>query len=263
MVDSNVSEKTIHLFESISTVLLFGLQMALNAVLFVGIMVIPILPYIWEMVSTANSQFASTIALYLYIMLFGVEFWAGRLIVFSGIVILLVALVQLLLNRRKGDELICSGLYSRMRHPQFTGIILITFGLSVILAIMGRYFSITRFDAMGYWLLSAFGYICIAKFEEWRLTRKLGDRFRKYKENVPFLFPLRVSKKVPDIVLTALIVVPLWAILMYFPFPHLPQFALRQDITIELSPFVLGVAIATWISPFLVATLVYFKKSKH
>ncbi len=258
----NVSEKARHLFESVATVLLFGLQTVFSVGIFTGIMVIPLLPYIWQMVSTDNPQFTATLIHSVYIMLFAVEFWVGRLIAFVGVAILLVALVQLLLSRRKGNELIDSGLYSRMRHPQFTGIILITFGLSFMVATMGQYWSNTRFEVMSYWLLSAFGYIAIAKFEEWRLTKKLGDCFKSYSKSVPFLFPVRLSKKIPDIVLTVLVLILFWILLLYIPFPSLPQFAPRSNRELELSPFVLGVAIATWVAPFLAAAAIYLKKRK-
>lgn len=262
-MSSNVIEKVSHLFESVSVVLLFGLQTLLSAGLFMGIMAIPLLPYIWRMISSADTNFAARFVKYLYVMLFGVEFWIGRLIIFVGIAILFIALFQLLLSHRRGNELVKSGLYSRMRHPQFTGIILITFGVSILVAIMGRYFSITRFKIMSYWLLSTFGYIAIAKFEEWRLTKKFGDMFCQYKEDVPFLFPIQPSKKIPEMLLTVLIVTLFWIVLLYFPFPRLTGFGFLQVLQIELSPFVLGIAIVTWIIPFLVVALVYLKKRKH
>lgn len=228
-----------------------------------GIMAIPLLPYIWRMISSADTNFAAGFVHYLYVMLFGVEFLVGRLILFAGIAILFIALFQLLLSRRRGNELVKSGLYSRMRHPQFTGIILITFGISILVATMGRYFIINRFKIMSYWLLSTFGYIAIAKFEEWRLTKKFGDKFCQYKEDVPFLFPIPPSKKIPEMLLTVLTVTLFWFVLLYFPFPRLTEFGLRQNPQIELSPFVLGIAIVTWIIPFLVAALIYLKKREN
>jgi protein-S-isoprenylcysteine O-methyltransferase Ste14 len=262
-VSSDVIEKVRHLFELVSVALLFGIQTLLSAGLFMGIMAIPLLPYIWRMISSADTTFAAGFVYYLYVMLFGVEFWFGRLIIFVGITILFIALFQLLLSRRRGNELVRLGLYSRMRHPQFTGIILITFGISILVATMGRYFSITRFEVMSYWLLSTFGYIAIAKFEEWRLTKKFGDMFCQYKEAVPFLFPIQPSKKIPEMLLTVLTVTLFWIVLLYFPFPRLTEFGFRQVPHIELSPFVLGIALATWITPFLIAALIHLKKRKN
>jgi hypothetical protein len=87
--------------------------------------------------------------------------------------------------------------------------------------------------------------------------------FCQYKEAVPFLFPIKSSKKIPEMLLTVLIVTLFWIVLLYFPFPRLLGFGFRQVIQIELSPFVWGIAIVTWITPFLVAALVYLKKRKN
>jgi protein-S-isoprenylcysteine O-methyltransferase Ste14 len=227
MIGFNVSEKVRHLFEGFFTVLLFVVQTTISAGLFMGIMAIPLLPYIWKMISRADANFASRLSYNVTLMLFAEEFWIGKIIALVGVIILFVALSQLLRNRRKGVELIESGAYSWVRHPQFTGIIVITFGLSVIVATMGHYFAYTRFEVMSYWLLQVLGYIAIAKFEEWRLIKKLGDRFTRYKENVPFLFPVKSPWKIPELLFTVLIVILFWIVLLYFPFPPLPQFPYR------------------------------------
>jgi protein-S-isoprenylcysteine O-methyltransferase Ste14 len=259
---SIISEGMRQLFGSFLAVFLFGLHLLLSAGLFMGIMVIPLLPYIWRMILSANETFAAGFIFYLYVALFGIEFWIGRLIIFTGIAILFISLFQLLLSKRRGNKIVKSGLYSKMRHPQFTGILLITFGISVLVATMGRYFGTGKFEIMSYWLLSTFGYIAIAKFEESRLTKKL-DAFRQYKKEVPFLFPIKPSKRVPEMLITILIVGLLWIVLLFAPFSNLPLFGFRVTPTIALSPFVLGLAITTWIAPFLVAALVYLKKSRQ
>jgi protein-S-isoprenylcysteine O-methyltransferase Ste14 len=213
------------------------------------------------MILSADKTFAAGVIHYLYIALFGVEFWIGRLIVFAGITILFISLFQLLLSKRKGNRVVKSGLYSKMRHPQFTGIILITFGISVIVATMGRYFPDGKFRFMSYWLLSTFGYIAIAKFEEWQLNKKL-DEFRQYKKVVPFLFPIQPSRRVPEMQITLLIVGLLWIVLLFAPFSNIPLFYLTQTSQIALSLFVLGVAVTTWIVPFLVVVALYYLKKR-
>ena len=216
MAGSRLSEKAWHLLEAVFTALLFGTQAILNAGMFMGIMMIPLLPYVWALLSDPN--YARALGFNFYVLFLAKEFWVGRMIAFVGVAILFVALGQLLWSRRKGVELIESGLYSWVRHPQFTGIIVVIVGLTIIVGTNGSYFPLGLFQVMSLWLLQVFGYIAIAKFEEWRLVKKLGDRYRQYKRRVPFLFPIKSPQRLPEVLFSVLIAIVVWLILLFLPY---------------------------------------------
>lgn len=216
----NVSQKIRHLAEALFTVLLFGMQTIYNMGVFFGIMTIPLLPYVWFVLTDSN--YANAVWFNAEFMLFASkEIWVGRIIVFIGVAVLLLAAAWFLWSRYKGIELIQSGLYSRIRHPQFTGIVIITIGLTVMVATYGNYYPRTMFQDMGVWLLQVLGYIAIAKYEDWSLLKKFGDRYRQYKQRVPFLFPIKNPKRIPETLFTILIVLLFWVILSIFPFYNL------------------------------------------
>lgn len=213
----DVSQKIRHLLEVAFTALLFGMQTIYNMGIFFGIMTIPLLPYVWLVLTDSN--YANEVRFNAEFMLFASkEIWVGRIIAFVGVAVLLLAAAQFLWSRYKGSGLIQSGLYSRIRHPQFTGIILITVGLTVMVATYGSYYPRNKFQDMGVWLLQVFGYIAIAKYEDWNLLKKFGDRYRQYQQKVPFLFPIKNPKRIPETLFTILIAILIWAILFTFPF---------------------------------------------
>jgi protein-S-isoprenylcysteine O-methyltransferase Ste14 len=212
-----VSQRIRHLLEALSAVLLFGMQTIYNMGIFFGIMTIPLLPYVWRVLTDSN--YANAMQFNFEFMLFAFDkVWVGRIIVFAGVAVLLVAGAQFLWSRIKGRGLIQSGLYSRIRHPQFTGIILITVGLTVMIATHGEYYPRSKFQDVGVWLLQVLGYIALAKYEDWSLLKKFGDSYRQYQEKVPFLFPIKNPKRIPETVFTILIAVLIWVILLIFPF---------------------------------------------
>jgi protein-S-isoprenylcysteine O-methyltransferase Ste14 len=213
----NVSQNIRHLLEIAFTALLFGMQTIYNMGIFFGIMTIPLLPYVWLVLTDSN--YANAVRFNVEFMLFASkQIWVGRIIAFVGVAVLLLAAAQFLWSRYKGSGLIQSGLYSRIRHPQFTGIILITVGLTVMVATYGSYYPRSRFQDMGVWLLQVFGYITIAKYEDWSLLKKFGEGYRQYQQKVPFLFPIKNPKRIPETLFTILIAILIWAILFTFPF---------------------------------------------
>jgi protein-S-isoprenylcysteine O-methyltransferase Ste14 len=214
---SPVPQKIRHLLEVLSAALLFGMQSIYNMGLFYGIMTIPLLPYIWHVLTDSN--YANVFWFNVEYMLFASDkIWVGRIIAFVGVAVLLVAAAQFVWSRYKGCGLIQSGLYSRIRHPQFTGIILITVGLTVMIATYGSYYPRSKFQDMTVWLIQVLGYIAIAKYEDWSLLKKFGASYRQYQQKVPFLFPIKNPKRIPETLFTISIALLIWVILLSFPF---------------------------------------------
>jgi protein-S-isoprenylcysteine O-methyltransferase Ste14 len=78
------------------------------------------------------------------------------------------------------DTLQTKGLYSYVRHPQYMGILLVTFGLLIhwVTIILSVLFPILIFL-----------YYHLAKTEENYLKEKLGEQFIQYKNTVPMFIP--------------------------------------------------------------------------
>ena len=80
------------------------------------------------------------------------------------------------------ERVITTGLYSRMRHPQYTGAILAHIGITFLLS---PFYSLLVTP-----LVIFINYILCWK-EEIELVREFGNDYREYQSSVPMLFPRR------------------------------------------------------------------------
>ena len=101
----------------------------------------------------------------------------GSLIVFIG---------WIQIHRSKGDSLLNRGLYGIVRHPQYTGLFLVTTGFmfqwpSLLVLVM--------------WPVMIITYIRLARKEEEGLAEIFGTQFIKYKNTVPAFFPRLIPSK--------------------------------------------------------------------
>jgi len=147
-------------------------------------------------------------------MFFSKYFIVGRIIALIGIVVLAAGAVQLLLNRRRRIGLIETGAYSIVRHPQFAGIIILTMGLTVMVQTLGG----NSVELTGLWLLQILGYIGIARYEEVHLLKRFGESFQRYRQKVPFIFPIKCPSRIPETVFTVVIAFLIGLILLLFPY---------------------------------------------
>jgi len=105
----------------------------------------------------------------------------------SGIIILgfiLLAKGWKKVYRGEGD-LVTDGLYGRLRHPQYLGLILIVVAFLImwptILTVLLAPFLIAR-------------YLFLAREEDHELEKEFGEDFRRYKEMVPGFMPVLVKR---------------------------------------------------------------------
>jgi protein-S-isoprenylcysteine O-methyltransferase Ste14 len=210
---STFSQKMRHLFETLLTGLLFGTQIICDAGVWMGIMAIPLLPYVWLVLTDKN--YANAFWFNMEHMFFTEDSLIGTIITLAGVLVFLVSLTQFLWSRHKGNKLVHSGLYSKIRHPQFTGIIIITFGLTLLAKGYDNANSVIRLGTNDLWLIQVLGYIAIAKYEDWKLQKEARNDYQKYRQNVSFMFPIKPPRKIPETVLTILIAITLWLILLF------------------------------------------------
>ena len=95
----------------------------------------------------------------------------GSLIVFIG---------WIQIHRSKGDSLINRGLYGIVRHPQYSGLFLVTTGFmiqwpSLLVLLM--------------WPIMIITYVKLAGMEDKELAETFGTRFSEYRGSVPAFFP--------------------------------------------------------------------------
>jgi protein-S-isoprenylcysteine O-methyltransferase Ste14 len=214
MINSKRAEKIRHLLEALFTILLFSTQTILNAGIAISIMAIPLLPYLFYLLAGIGN-YPEALDTEIWAMFYLDTFIVGRMIASIGFVVLLLAAAQLLWSRHKGVELITTGAYSMVRHPQFTGIIIFTAGLTVMVLTNS---TANLFQTADLWLIQILGYVALARYEEWRLTKKFGDSYRQYKQRVPFLFPLKSPSRIPETLFTVFMAILIFLVLLFLPY---------------------------------------------
>ena len=84
-------------------------------------------------------------------------------------------------NKEEGEgRLVTDGIYSYMRHPQYTGFLLMTLGLLVHWATL---------PLLIMWPILVRQYLRLAKIEEEEMIANFGQEYKKYMERTPRFLP--------------------------------------------------------------------------
>ncbi len=162
-----------------------------------GIMLLPVITYLSRHLPRLSEQPFYEDLQWLFLHPSNIPGWA---IASLGLLLSLVALTTMLRNR---GRLLTSGLYGKVRHPQYLGFIVMTWGVSAVSVIWrhtgGRQFAS---DVLGYllnyWVVVALAYVVLAFLEERYLLKTHAQEYKEYKQEVPFLFPVPHPKRIPQ-----------------------------------------------------------------
>lgn len=156
-----------------------------------GIMSLPLISYFINFLS------------YPGIILFDIKFffgYPGTYVALLGGFIFLYSLIYQL-THRKG--LIQKGPYKYVRHPQYLGIIIMTFGLTIICLNTSPVFPFINELSneltwvVSIWIIEALVYLLLAEIEDLYLKSKYKGTYLEYKNTVAFMIPfLKLKKKI-------------------------------------------------------------------
>ena len=195
---------------------------------FMGPMVMPLL--FW--VLAPNRAYAQ---LELYGIFFGGDL-LSFIIFYSGVIIFCISLLQWFWYRHKKERFFTRGLYSKVRHPQFLGIIIVSLGLTMKMltssfgggGLVGVPFVheshwLGMNELIELWFLQVLGYIAFALLEERSLSKNFLE-FKDYKQKVPLLLPIKKPKMIPEAVFTIMLVLVVCVILFLLPYDSIRIF---------------------------------------
>lgn len=80
----------------------------------------------------------------------------------------------------RGGTLLADGLYGRMRHPRYTGVILGLLAFAFFTNYLAVYLLVP---------ISALGLALIVRLEERELAERFGEEYARYRARVPMFFP--------------------------------------------------------------------------
>ncbi|MEM2099022.1 MAG: methyltransferase [Candidatus Bathyarchaeia archaeon] len=107
----------------------------------------------------------------------GVILPISNVIILNGILLIIFGWSKIF--KAKG-ELVTTGIYAHVRHPQYLGFLLLTFGIN---------FLWTTFSTLILWPLLVVLYYKLAKEEELEMEKKFGEEYKRYKSTVPMFIP--------------------------------------------------------------------------
>ncbi|HED16355.1 MAG TPA: isoprenylcysteine carboxylmethyltransferase family protein [Gammaproteobacteria bacterium] len=84
-------------------------------------------------------------------------------------------------HARQQNRLVTTGLYSLIRHPQYTGLFIGLFGEGVV--------HWPTLFSVGLFPIIVLAYVLLARSEEKRVIEQFGDEYRSYQQQVPMFFP--------------------------------------------------------------------------
>ena len=97
--------------------------------------------------------------------------------------------------------MIKQGPYRYIRHPQYAGAIIMTFGLTMITFDTSPIFTYLHEFSYDHtllvfiWLIEVIAYIILAKIEDFSLKRRYGEEFIEYQSYVGFMIPILSLKQ--------------------------------------------------------------------
>ena len=181
--ESKIKKKIEAISTRFSSILIPIFQYVPCLTIWKGIMSVPLITYLIFFVQ--NPKILSNDFYFLfqtpgiYFIIFG--FW---LFVYS--------LIFQLTHRK---QLIRTGPYKYMRHPQYLAFILMTFGMTLIVFQTDPVVEYNPFHLSGYiiifliWVIEALIYIILGKIEDIALKAKYGEKFLEYRNSVAFIIP--------------------------------------------------------------------------
>lgn len=101
----------------------------------------------------------------------------SNIIVLMGIFLIIFGWKRI--YRAKG-QLVTTGIYGRVRHPQYLGFLLLTLGMNILWVTISTFLL---------WPILAVLYYRLAKKEDKELEASFGEEYRNYKRVVPLLIP--------------------------------------------------------------------------
>jgi len=179
---NKIKNKITSVATSLSSILIPIFQYVPCTAIWFGIMSMPLITYLaffFQNPGILVSDFAFLFNSYeIYIML-------------VGFTIYIFSLIYQITHRK---QIIQTGPYRYVRHPQYIALIIMTLGMTLIVFQTSPIFNFNlNIDGFTFifliWIGEVLAYIILAKIEDYALKAKYGDEFLDYANNVSFMFP--------------------------------------------------------------------------
>lgn len=155
-------------------------------------MTLPVLLYLVALFSQLPVSFIDAFRAFLEGTLGSPGALLTNLVMVVGFALVLYSCAYLHWHRKQG--LVTTGPYRFIRHPQYTGFLLITLGLTAwsywLLSVTWGVGWLTPEGTIALWYAELCAYVVLALIEDTYLSKQFGDAYAAYKRRVPVFLPL-------------------------------------------------------------------------
>ncbi|MFX1565992.1 MAG: methyltransferase family protein [Promethearchaeota archaeon] len=180
------------IFLQISGYLIPLLQQIPTLGIYVGLMTLPLIAVLAVLFTQFPFNLIGGIAEFISMSFMSPGVFLANLVTLIGILLTVYSIIYFYRHKKIG--LVTTGPYRFIRHPQYTGFLLITLGLTVFCYWwLSNTFGIgwlSKEATVALWFVQFGIYITLALIEEYSLTKEWGDAFRAYKYHTSFLIPV-------------------------------------------------------------------------
>jgi protein-S-isoprenylcysteine O-methyltransferase Ste14 len=170
---------------------------------YAGLMTLPVILYLVALFSQLPLSFIDAFRAFLEGTVRSPGALLTNAMIVVGLVLVLCSAIYLQWHRKQG--LVTTGPYRFIRHPQYTGFLLFTLGLTAwsywLLSVTFGIGWLTREGTIVLWYAELCVYIVLALIEDSYLSKQFGDGYAAYKRRVPFFLPLGRASRL-DILLS-------------------------------------------------------------
>ncbi len=180
---SKIKTKVISIFTGLSAYLLLLTQYVPCTAIWFGFMSVPLVTYLTFYFQNPG------------ILIYDIQFLTrsyGFYIVILGLIFFIYTVIYQLTHRK---QLMRTGPYRYIRHPQYVAFIIMTLGMTVVAFQTSPVFDFILYNTDGHtilfliWIGEVLAYIILGKIEEIALKAKYGDKFLEYANDVSFMIP--------------------------------------------------------------------------
>ncbi len=190
----NISNKVKTIVFNITGYLILLVQQIPPMGVWIPLMAAPVFLYLTALVSNLPTGLIEALQIFVIGVISPDPFLLlEQFLIIIGLVITVYSIIYLGVKKRK-TGLVTSGPYRFVRHPQYTGFLLLTIGFTG-----WSHFLITAFWGIGWipaeatvalWYLELFAYLILAFVEEKYLSNQFGSDYNTYKDTTSFFIPL-------------------------------------------------------------------------
>lgn len=112
------------------------------------------------------------------------------LLIGTGILVFTIGTFTWFYGKIKKKKIFKFWIYKYSRHPQYLGFLVWSYGFMLLAYFQPVPFGGQNPGASFPWLVSAILIICVALFEEIKMSKLAGKEYSEYRENSPFMLPL-------------------------------------------------------------------------